>query len=147
MGKILSKSDILRRKTDVIKFEVPVFAGYLLLRPLTDYENSILSEMSMAGLKIDFDERVSPGKRWEDAIQEKVMSSMDKDTLLNLVRANKQASYKICSWCILDEQGNPVFTEEDIQEFPVGLPEQIAEKVREISGLKVSEGEMNSFRG
>lgn len=145
--KILSKSDILRRKTDTVKFEIEAFGGYVLLRPLTDFENSLLSEMSMEGLNLDDLDKVSPGKKWEDAIQEKVIASMDKEMLLNLVRANKEASYKICSWCILDEMSNPVFTEEDIRDFPPGLPEKIAEKVREISGLKTTEGEMNSFRG
>lgn len=118
------------------------------IRPLTDMEATEVQSALMSGLDTELVKSLV-GRNLsgnEASAMSELLDGMSKDGLVGMFKNNMKAAYLTCSYGIVNEDGEQ-FTPEEIGMFPPGIPAQIAEKIRKISGLDdEAEGIMSGFR-
>lgn len=127
MTKRITKADVLQGKSKVVEVEVPELGGSIFIRPLTDGEYSQIQALTLQQLKLD-------GKAsLEELRSHKIdLSSLD---MAKMVEGQKRAERMTVAFAIVPAEGEEPWTEEDVAALPAGVPERIAKKVYEITGI------------
>lgn len=106
------------------------------IRPLADYEQTILQGMVLSGLDMQIDmEKLNVegdmGQQFMRSLGDKVSTSQ----IAKIFRESAEGNMQICAWCIVDEYGKSVFSLDEVKCFVGGTSTQIANAVRELSGV------------
>lgn len=112
-----------------------------LIRPLSDSEASTAQALSLQNIDIN-----ALKLKDDTNINNDIKNALTSDTTSQMLKNIADANWFICSKAIIDDSGKSLFSIEEIKTFPAGLPAQIANKIREISGLEIAGEEMSNFR-
>jgi len=147
----LTKKDLLKTAQDVEEVEIEALDGEKVkIRRLRDGEYNEIQNLTMDSL--DIKNKLSQ----KDIMKLKETENKeDQVDILNTLGVNvdikkinkidKQSNYLACVYG-LSVDGES-WTEEEVKELPVGVPQEIADKVFEITNANVSEEELEPFRG
>jgi len=129
--------------------EVPDAEGGVIevtIRPLYDAEATEIQGMVLAGMDLQFDmEQLNVTADSGKQLIQGLMQKMGSDAIAGIFRNNAAANAKICAWCIVDNQGQSLFTLDEVKQFTGGLTGRIAEEVRALSGTE-EDKRVNNFR-
>jgi len=145
---ILTKADIINGKNNIKPFDFPELGGELLLRPLTDGEyHRVINLIAGKGIgNFDITPTIKDGELDKEATMESVKLDLDVGKIeQNSFKANCLA----VSLSLTHDENDEKFTVKDIELFPAGSVEKIAEMVYEITGVtnpKNMQNEMKNFR-
>jgi len=145
---LLSKADIINGKSNIQTVEIPELEGELLLRPLTDGEyHRVIKLITGKGIgNFGITPTIKEGEIDQDATMETVKLDLDVGALEeNSFKANCLA----VSLSLTHEENEEKYTQKEVEQFPAGTVEKIAQKVYEITGVsdpKNMKGQMKSFR-
>ena len=124
------------------EIELPELGGNILIRPLNDAETIEMQSIIMSGVPKEIVDKIrEEGANPEDAVS-------DSAVLVDMFRNTAKANYFVCSVGIVNEDGSPMFTKEEVGQFIPGLPAKIADEIRGISGtnMEVAAAQVESFR-
>jgi len=119
-----------------------------LLRPLADYEKSILQSRALAGMNLNIDvTKLDTDKDMQKQFMKSFGEKMDGDQLGRITMNSAEASFQIVAWCVIDEKGRSVFTLDEVKQWSGDIVPAVAEKIRQISGQgEEDQRELESFR-
>lgn len=145
---VLTKADIINGKNNIQPVEFPELKGELLLRPLTDGEyHRVIKLIAGEGIgNVDITPTIKDGEMDKEATMESVKLDLDIGKIeQNSFKANCLA----VSLSLTHGENDEKYTQKDIEQFPAGSVEKIAEKVYEITGVtnpKNMQSDMKNFR-
>ncbi len=118
-----------------------------LLRPLYDYEKSILQSRMLAGMNLNVDiTKLNVDANIQKQFMQSFGEKLDGDTLSKLTMNNAEATFQIVAWCVVDEKGKSIFTLDEIKTWSGDIVPKLADRIREISGQgEDSQRELDSF--
>lgn len=145
---IITKADIINGKNNIQQVEFPELNGELLLRPLTDGEyHRVISLIAGKGIG-NFD--ITPTIKDGEIDKEATMESVKLDLDVGKIEENSfKANCLAVSLSLTHSENDEKYTQKDVEQFPAGSVEKIAEKVYEITKVrnpKNLQNEMKNFR-
>jgi hypothetical protein len=142
----MKKEDILRSARNVIDVEIPDL-GMVKIRPLNYYESTLIESMALKKMTFGgLDVNKVKGNMDDAALRQMMMQQLDGDKVGQLQINEADAVCQIVAWCLLDDDGKPALTVEEVKLLAPGVPKAIAEKVKEITGMGVNMADAERFR-
>lgn len=139
--KRIDKQALLRGANYKKELEIPELGGNILIRPLNDAETIEMQSIIMSGVPKEIVDKI----REEGVNPEEAVS--DSAVLVDMFRNTAKANYFVCSVGVINEDGSPMFTREEVGQFIPGLPAKIADEIRGISGISQEvAAQVDSFR-
>ena len=111
------------------------------IRPIPDWKHAEVESMSLDGIDFsnipegELSKLSTSGGDIGQSMMLLAMQSKGTNMIAKLTQAGFRTDRSICAYGIVSEEFKPLFTEEEIGEFPCGVPKTIADRIRVISGI------------
>jgi len=142
------------RYTEPFTFELPDKEMMTVtIRPIPEWKNAEVESMSLEGIDLSTipEAEITKLSTGDGDLGQSMMllamQAKGSNMIAKLTQAGFKADHIICAYGIVSEDSQPIFTAEEIGEFPCGIPKLIADRIRVISGVgKEAQEQITNFR-